>query len=157
MPTQPNPPDGPEQVEESAQKTSDLQLAETEDVKGLIVTEEEERLTQIFEKLLIRQEEFDGRSSLTSEQIDLALRHNEEERRRVHDRRLLRDRNRHELELARREDSKERRVRSYEIRKTRLAFLPKVSVAFGTLVMLGTALIIYVLVSNNAKDQIPVV
>jgi len=39
----------------------------------------------------------------------------------------------------------------------RLTFLPKIALAVGALVVVGAAAIIYILVSHNAKDQVPLV
>jgi hypothetical protein len=116
--------------------------------ESLIEPEQEKRLVHFFERLFIRQEEISSSgASPTAEQITLAIQLQEEERRRTHERSMLREKHRHELELARHE-------RQFELRKARVTFLPKVGIVFSITVLVGTALILFVLVRYDAKDQI---
>src|SRR5208337_820739 len=95
--------------------------------------------------------------SLSSEQISLALQNREEAEKRSHERILLRDRQRHELTLARQQDGSVRREQLHELRKARLTFLPKIALAVAAIAVFGAAVIIYILVSHNAKDQVSLV
>ncbi len=84
---------------------------------------QEERLVHLFERLFIRQEVSSGQS-LTAEQVSLAIRMQEDERKRNHERTMLREKQRHELELARNE-------RQFELKKAKTTFFPKVAFCSG--------------------------
>jgi len=88
--------------------------------------------------------------SLTAEQITLAIQMQEDEGKRTHERALLKEKQRHELELARHE-------RQFELKKVRTTFIPKVAFCSGVAILAATTLIIYLLVAYGAKDQLGVV
>jgi hypothetical protein len=117
---------------------------------------EEEKLVGMFERLLIRHEEESG-VALTSEQISFALEQQEENRRRSHERMLLREKNRHDYEIARIGDESERRRVNAEIRKARMTFLPRLILWLTAIVLIGVGVILFILVRNDAKDQVSVV
>ena len=93
----------------------------------------------MFERLFIRQEVSSGQY-LTAEQITLAIQMQEDERKRNHERAMLRDRQRHELELARHE-------RQFELKKAKTTFIPKVAFWSAVMILAATTLIIYLLVA----------
>jgi hypothetical protein len=110
---------------------------------------QEERLVHLFERLFIRQEVSSGQS-LTSEQITLAIQVQEDDRKRFHERMMLKEKLRHEIALARQEQQ-------FELKKAKTTFFPKVAFCSGVAILAGTALIIYLLVAYGAKDQLGVV
>ncbi len=109
MPTSPSQPHGPEEAEKDHQNRGELGKSGVEDAKPPESFLEEERLARIFESFLIRRDEVEAYPSLSSEQISLALQNREEAEKRSHERILLRDRQRHELTLARQQDGSVRR------------------------------------------------
>jgi hypothetical protein len=157
MPTSPNQPVGPEEAEREPQNKGELEKFGLDDLKGSVSVAEEERLAQIFESILIKHEEVEAGPSLSPEQISLAIKYRQDEAKRSHERTLLRAKQRHEVTLNRQHDDSVQRERLYELRKARLTFLPKIALAVGALVVVGAAAIIYILVSHDAKDQVPLV
>jgi hypothetical protein len=114
-----------------------------------LIEPQEERLVHLFERLFIRQEVSSGQS-LNAEQITLAIQMQEDDRKRTHERMMLRDKQRHETELARQE-------RQFQLKKAKTTFFPKIALCSGIVLVTGTALIIYLLVAYGAKDQLGVV
>jgi hypothetical protein len=132
-----------------ASKKRGLAKPDKPEPESSIEPQQEERLVHFFERLFIRQEASSGQS-LTAEQVTLALQMQEDERKRNHERAMLRVRQRHELELARNE-------RQFELKKAKTTFFPKVAFWSGVVILGATALIIYLLVAYGAKDQLGVV
>jgi len=65
MPTSPSQQPGPDEAARKPQNKGELEKFGLEDVAGSVSFEEEERLAQIFESILIKHEEVEAGPSLT--------------------------------------------------------------------------------------------